>query len=99
MAETSLALDALIGVIALALIEGTAWALGRRRSHPPGVADRVRLSTLATSLGLVAGLTAIVAWAVSLPTGRAAVLGALAAGALTLLVAALLSLGSAASRS
>jgi len=99
MAETSVAIDALIGVAALVLIEGIAWALGRRRSHPPGVPDRERLATLATSLGLVAGMTALVAWAVTVPTGHAAILGALAAGAVALLVGALLSLGSAASRS
>ncbi len=99
MAETSLALHALIGVALLALVEGVAWWLEHRRGHPPGVPARQRLATLATVLALAGGLTALVAWAATLPVGDAAVLAALGVASIVLVVGVLLSLGSAASRS
>ena len=40
MATSSVALDALIGVGALTLVELAALALEARRSHPPGVPVR-----------------------------------------------------------
>ena len=99
MAETSLALVALIGVAALAAIELAAWLVEARRTHPPGVPVAARLATLASALAVAGGVTALVAWAVTLPVGDAAVLAALGVAAIVLVVRVLLSLGSAASRS
>ena len=99
MATPSVALDALIGVGALALVELVALALEARSAHPPGVPVRERLVTIATALAVVGGLTAVVAWAVTLPVDDAAVLAALGVAAVVLVTRLVVSLGSAASRS
>lgn len=99
MAETPVALNALIGVVLLALVEGVAWWFEARRSHAPGVPHRTRVATLAAVLAIAGGLTAIVAWSVTLPVGDVAVLAALGVASIVLVVRVVLSLGSAASRS
>ena len=99
MAETSLALVALIGLAALATIELVAVVVEARRSHPPGTPVATRLATLGTVLAVAGGVTALVAWAVTLPVGDAPVLAALGVAAIVLVVRVLLSLGNAASRS
>ena len=99
MATSPVALDALIGVGALAVVELVALALEARRAHPPGVPVRDRLATLATALAVVGGLTAVVAWAITLPVEDAAVLAALGVAAVVLVTRLIVSLGSAASRS
>lgn len=99
MAEADLTIVALSGVALLLLCEAVAWVFETRHVHAPGVPTRARLAMLATALAVVAGLTALVTWAVTLPIGDAAVLAALGVASLVLLVRLLLSLGSAASRS
>src|SRR5688572_8738448 len=99
MAETHVALYALIGVALLALIEGVAWSLESRRSHPPGVPATARLANLCGVVAVCGGITAVAASAVTLPIGDAAALSALAVAAIVLVVRLVLSLGSAASRS
>jgi hypothetical protein len=99
MATSSVALDALIGVAALALVELVALVLEARRSHPPGVPVRARLATLGTALAVAGGLTAVVAWSVTLPVDDVALVAALGVAAVVLVTRLVVSLGSAASRS
>lgn len=99
MATSSVALDALIGIGALAVVELIALAVDVRRAHPPGVRVLDRLATLATALAVVGGLTAVVAWSITLPVEDAAVLAALGVAAVVLVTRLVVSLGSAASRS
>lgn len=99
MATSSVALDALIGIGALALVELLALAVDVRGAHRPGVRVLDRLATLAIALAVVGGLTAVVAWSITLPVEDAAVLAALGVAAVVLVTRLVVSLGSAASRS